>query len=276
MTPERFWQLVGTLDGVADDETCARLHALVRSTGEGSAFIEMVEDHVERLAVECRWPGDFAGRDTMNWVGAAVVAAGKVSYDAVRAEGAVDPEQWRWDEAEALLIVGFEMTEEDQAHGPPPDHGEPVSPVAVTLQWLSIPSPTGVRTPHDHGPDSIIDLGDHPDNGRTPVHDPDWVAAQRHLAADQSFLARRLRVEHLGLWLTVRPVPPDGEPAPEPSSHSPFDGFRPVRESSASHVETSHGPGVVLVVPASHFSDPESRVDGYLSAVNQLLAAAGA
>lgn len=234
MTPERFWQLVGTLGGVAEDETCARLHALVLCTGEGSAFTAMVEDHVEPLVADCRWPDDFAGSDTRKWVGAAVVAAGKASYDAVQAQGEVDPEQWRWDEAEALLVVGFEVTEEDQAHGPPADHGEPMSPVAVTLQWLSIPSPPGVRTPHDPDTDSIIDFGDHPDDGRTPVHDPDWVEAQRRLAADQSFLARRLRVEHLGLWLTVRPVPPDGEPAPEPSSHSPFDGFRPVREAIAS------------------------------------------
>lgn len=275
MTPERFWQLVGALGGVADDETCARLDELVRSTGEGSAFTEMVDDHVEALVLECRWPDDFAGSDTMNWVGAAVVAAGKASYDAVRAAGEVDPEQWRWDEAESLLVVGFELAEEDQAHGPPPDHGAPVAPVAVTLQWLSIPAPDGVRTPHDRNTDSIIDFGDRPDYGRTPVHDPDWVEAQRRLAADQSFLARRRSVGQLDLWLTVRPVPPDGEPIPDPSSHSPFDGFRPVREAIAHRVATKHGSAVVLVVPVSDFSDPTSRVDAYLAAVDQLLEAAG-
>lgn len=276
MTPERFWTLIETLDGIADDQTCARLDALVRTTGEGSAFTEMVEELVEPLVTSCRWPAHLAGSDTMNWVGAAVVAAGKASYDAVQAQGEIDPDNWRWAEAEALLVVGFELTEADRAQGPPADHGEPVSPVAVTLQWLSIPAPDGVRTPHDHNSDSMIDLGDHPDNGRTPVHDPDWVAAQRHLAADQSFLARRRSVEHVGLWLTVRPVPSDGEPAPEPSSHSPLDGVRPVREAIAYPVETRSGPGVVLVVPVSDFSDAESRVDGYVGAVNQLLEAAGA
>ena len=206
-----------------------------------------------------------------------MVAAGKASYDAVRAQGEVDPGQWRWDEAEALLVVGFEMTEEDQAHGPPADHGEPGvtsrSHAAMAFDPVTSWRTHSARPQHrlDHRPRRF-----RPDDGRTPVHDPDWVEAQRHLAADQSFLARRLRVEHLGLWLTVRPVPPDGEPAPEPSSHSPFDGFRPVRGAIASQVETSEGPGVVLVVPVSDFSDPAHACRAISSAVDQLLTAAGA
>lgn len=274
MTPERFWQLVDTLDGIADDPTCARLGVLLRRTGEGPAFAGMIEDLVEPLVAGCRWPELFVGTDTASWVAAAVVAGGKARYDVVRAQGEVDPDQWRWDEAEALLVVGFEETEADQGYGPPADHGEPVPPVAVTLQWLSIPSPAGVRTPNDGNPDMVIDLGDHPGNGRVSVHDLDWVEAQRHLAADRSFVARRLRVGHVGLWLTVRPVPPAGDPAPEPSSHSPFDGFRPVLEAVAHHVESHDGPGVVLIVPVSDFSDRESRVDNYVRAVHQLLAAA--
>ena len=274
MTPERFWQLVDTLDGVADDETCARLDALLRRTGEGPAFAGIVEDLVEPLVQGCRWPELFVGTDIASWVAAAVVASGKATYDVVRAQGEVDPEQWRWDEAEALLVLGFEDPEADRGNGPPADHGEPVPPVAVTLQWLSIPSPAGVRTPDDGDPDMVIDLGDHPRVGRVPVHDPDWVEAQRRLAADQSFVARRLRVGHVGLWLTVRPVPPEGELAPEPSNHSPFDGYRPVLEAAVHHVETHDGPGVVLIVPVSDFSDPESRVDGYVRAVHQLLVAA--
>lgn len=191
MTPDRFWQLVG------------------------------------QLVVGCRWPDEIAGSDTMNWVAAAVVAGGRAAYEGVRARGEIDPAQWQWDEAEALLVVGYE---EDQVHVPPADHGGPVPPVAVTLQWLSIPSPEGVHTPDDDSPELQVDLGDHPSNGRVPVHDPEWVEAQRQLAADPSFVARR--------------------------------------------VTTSDGPGLVLVVPVSHFTDPRSRVDGYVTAVHQLLDAA--
>ena len=54
------------------------------------------------------------------------------------------------------------------------------------------------------------------------------------------------------------------------------DGFQPVREAMASHLETKQGPAVVLVVPVSDFSVPDSRVDGYIRAVDQLLEVAGA
>ena len=275
MTPERFWELVGTLDGVADEETCARLDALLRETGEGPAFTDLIDDHVEPLVETCHWLGDIAGSSTMDWVAAAVIASGKARYDAVLARGEVDPDEWEWSEAEALLVAGFEETEEERANREPDDHGEAAPPVAVTLQWLSVPSPEGVHTPHDHDPEGImIDLGDHPDLGRTPVHDPDWLRAQEVLAADESFLARRSAVGAIGLWLTVRPVPPDDEPAPDPRDHSPFDGFRPVREAIAYGVTAHEGPGVVLVVPATDFPLTGSRVDGYVHAVHQLLQAA--
>lgn len=276
MTPERFWQLVDTLGGVADDETCARLHDLLIESGEGEAFGEVLDELVETLLAQCRWPAEVRGSDAASWVAAAVVAAGRDAHDAVLVRREIDLEQWHWDEAEALLVAGFDQAGVAEGHGPPDDHGAPVPPVAVTLQWLSVPSPPRLRTAHDRGPVMVIDLGDDPALGQRPVHDPDWVEARSVLAADASVLERRRRVDHLDLWLTVRPAVPAGEPVPDPATHSPFDGYRAVREAYASRFETGDRASVVLVVPASDFPDGERRVDAYVSAVHRLLEAAGA
>jgi hypothetical protein len=271
MTPERFWELVGTLDGVADDMSCAELDALLRETGEGSAFADILDPHVESLVRGCRWPNGIAGSDTMNWVAAAVVAAGRSTYEIVLAAQEVNPDQWQWGEAEALLVAGAEESEDDA----PPDHGDPVPPVRVALQWLSVPSPEGVPgPPDDDDPTGVMDPGDDPDWGRVPVHDPDWVAARERLAADQSFLERRARLGDLGLWLTVRPVPPEGQTAPDPDRHSPFDGIRPVSEAIAYRFESGDRKTVVLVVPNSDFPVTGSRVECYVAAVHRLLEAA--
>ncbi len=205
---------------------------------------------------------------------AAVVAGGRASYDEVRDRGEVDLDRWQWDEAEALLVVGQDETEAHAQYGPPDYHGASVPPVSVALQWLSYPSPPRLRTTHDRGPLAIIDFGDHPDLGGLSVHDPDWVEAQSVLTADASFVERRGRVGHLGLWLNVRPAAPAGAPAPDPADHSPFDGYRAVREAVVEHVETAVGPGVVLVVPTSDFPASASRVDAYVAAVHRLLEAA--
>lgn len=278
MTPERFWELVGSLEGVADDESCARLGALLRTTGEEAEFAEALDEVVDTLVAECRWPRDIRGSDTASWVAAAVVAGGRASYDAARSAGVIDPDEWEWGEAEALLVVGPEPTDEHRASGPPPDHGEAAPPVDITLQWFAVPSPPGVSTPSDRMTTMpVIDFGDDPSWGRVPVHDPEWVEAQRRLSADPSFVERRRALEGLHLWLTVRPATPEGEEAPDPARHSPLsDGYRSVREAVAHRVDTHEGPGVVLVVPVSDVLDGESRVDGYVRAAHRLLDAAGA
>jgi len=274
MTVERFWELIGTLGGVADDSSCASLNELLRQTGEASTFTDLLDEHVQALVEACRWPEDVAGSDAMSWVAAAVIAAGRLAYDEVLARREVDLDHWQWDEAESLLDIGFVASPETDAAGPPADHGAAVPPVGVTLQWLSVPAPGGVWTPHGRNPIVAIDLGDDQTSGRFPVHDRDWVEAQRVLAADPAFVARRVRVGHLGLFVTVRPVPRDGEPVPDAGSHSPFDGFRPVREAAVLDVETHEGPGLVLVVPVSNFPADGPRVDSYVAAVNTLVEAA--
>jgi hypothetical protein len=270
MIPERFWELVGTLDGVADDLSCAELDGLLRETGEGAAFADILDPLVESLVWGCRWPDEIAGSDAMNWVAAAVVAAGRSTYEAVLAAREVDPDQWEWGEAEALLVVGVEESAEDEE----PDHGDPVPPVGVALQWLAVPAPEGVQGPHDDDIDGAFDPGDDPAWGRVRVDDPDWLAAQQRLAGDQSFLDRRARLGDLRLGLTVRPVPPVGQTAPDPDSHSPLDGIRPVSAAAAYRFESGNRKTVVLVVPTSDFPATGSRIESYLAAVHRLLDAA--
>jgi hypothetical protein len=270
MTPERFWELVGTLDGVADDLSCAELDGLLRETGEGSAFADILDPHVESLVWGCRWPNDIAGSDVMNWVAAAVVAAGRTTYESVLAAREVNPDEWQWGEAEALLVAGAGESPEDL----PPDHGDPVPPVAVALQWLAVPAPEGVQGLHDDVPDGAFDPGDDPAWGRVPVHDPDWLAAQQRLAGDQSFLDRRARLGDLRLGLTVRPVPPVGQTAPDPDGHWPLDRIKPVSAAAAYRFESGNRKTVVLVVPSSDFPATGSRIESYLAAVHRLLDAA--
>lgn len=271
MTPQRFWELVGALDGVADDVSCAELDRRLRDSDEGSAFADILDQHVEPLVRNCRWPDEIAGSDTMNWVAAAVVAAGRPAYESVLATQEVNPDQWQWGEAEALLVAGAAEGGEDA----PSADGDPVPPVRVALQWLARPSPAGVHGPHDDDdPSDTLDMGNDPDWGREPVDDPDWVAARERLAADQSFLERRARLGDVGLWLTVRPLTPGGQAAPDPATHSPFGGIRPVSEATAYRFESGDRTTVVLVVPNSDLPETGSRVEGYVSAVHRLLEAA--
>ncbi|WP_193604679.1 hypothetical protein [Nocardioides dongkuii] len=286
MTPERFWDLIGTLGGVADDASCARLEALLREHGEGEEFSDLVEEHEERLVTGCRWPRRIRGSDTMHLVAAAVVAAGRPAYDAVLARGKVDPGQWDWDEAESLLVVG--MGDEDDGEGDDryggtgpgsrgtTDDGEPTPPLDVVLQWFALPSPERMETADDATPEMSMDFGDDPDEGRVPVHDPDWVAARAVLAADPDLLARRRRVAGMRLGLTVRPVPPSGQEAPSPADHEPFEGYRPVAEPTAYRFEGERGASVVLCVPVTDFPASGSRVAAYVRAVGQLVDAAEA
>ena len=273
MTPERFWELVGTLGGVADDASCARLDALLRETGEGPAFADVLEEQVDPLVSRCAWPADLARSDARYWVAAAVVAAGEEARGSVLASGALDPDQWQWAEAEALLVAGVPDDADDASDGPAND-GAPIPPVDVALQWLAFPVPEGVDGPGEGDLIAAIDLGDDPSWGRRPVHDPDWLAAQDVLAADDAFLDRRARLAGLQLCLTVRPAPAPDQPAPDPSTHSPFGGFRPVSEAAAHRFPAEGGEAVVLTVPVTDFPPAGSRVESYVRAVHQLVEAA--
>jgi hypothetical protein len=46
---------------------------------------DQVGAYVDQLVEGCRWPPDMRGSDVMNWVAAAVVAAGRTTYEDVLA-----------------------------------------------------------------------------------------------------------------------------------------------------------------------------------------------
>lgn len=268
MESSQFWTVIGLLGGVATDESCARLEAHLEATGDTGGFAAEVARRVEGLVRGCRWPRELSG-DSVEWIAAAVIASGPEAYERVLASGVVAPDEWAWDEAEILLVVGAFDGEDDTAAGPPPDHGSPTAPLHVTLQWLAA-SPDGVVTPHDEEPEMLIDLGDDPALGRTPVHDPDWVAAQEVLSRDAELLARRVALG-ADLVLTVRPYA--STEVARATRHPLLDGARPVTEAEVWRFDQDRAT-VVLCVPATAFADGESRVPTYVEAVRELITAA--
>ncbi|MCL8024769.1 hypothetical protein [Nocardioides bruguierae] len=193
MTPEEFWAHVDSLGGVADDGTVEDLVERL-STAEAEAFAERVEVLVEELLRACDVPGTHTG-DTAEWLAAAVIAAGRETYEATLAAGEpLDPERWAWDEAEALLVVA-PVEGEDEAFG------LPATP-PVTFQWLHLTSPDDVETAYDENVAEVtgaLGIGPDPAFGPVPASDPafdralarhqDWptAAPQLHLAVMEGF-----------------------------------------------------------------------------------------
>ena len=104
MGPARFWDLIDSLGGVADDQTTGPLHELLVASGEGDAFRSTLEDLVRALLDTCDVPPLYRG-DTSEWIAAAVVARGRDVYERVLAAGAdLDPEEWAWGESEAIKM----------------------------------------------------------------------------------------------------------------------------------------------------------------------------
>ncbi|NPC98439.1 hypothetical protein [Nocardioides sp. zg-DK7169] len=246
MTPERFWELIGSLGGVADDASCERLDLVLQRSGEGDAFADQVEVHVADLLRHCGVPADLP-EDTDEWVAAAVVAAGREAYETTIAAGEeLDPTRWRWQDAEALLVTGW--SSHAAAVDPTPREHDPGFP--VTLQWKVASPPPGVVT--SYGTD---DLGDDPETGVVATSDPAWDRARRDLGADPALVEELAGLDWLDLHLVVR----DGDDVTEPVLH-PYPSPTSVRS-------------VVLVVPQSLFADPATRADAYVEAVQALVAA---
>lgn len=246
MTPERFWALIDTLGGVADDESCERLDLQLQRTGEGDAFADEVENHVGDLLRHCAVPPGQPA-DTEEWLAAAVVAAGHDAYEATIAAGEeLDPARWRWQDAEALLVAGW-SSHAAAVESALPLEGEPDFP--VTLQWKVMTPPPGVQT--DFGVD---DFGDDPEAGLVPCSDPAWDQARRDLMDDPALTEELGALEWLGLHIVVRDTAevtePEVRPYPSPDS---------VRS-------------VVMVVPQALFADPSTRAEAYVEAVLALVA----
>ncbi|TIC84065.1 hypothetical protein [Nocardioides sp. GY 10127] len=229
MTPEEFWSHVAGLGGVADD---ASVEALVErlTAEEAEAFAERVESLVEELLRACDVPSSHTG-DTAEWLAAAVVAAGRETYEATLAAGApLDPDRWAWDEAEALLVVA-PVEGEDEAFDLA---GEP----AVTFQWLHLTSPEDVETAYDENVAEVtgaLGIGPDPAFGPVPASDP---AFDRALARHQEWPAGSPRL-HLAVLEGFEEPTPTLWPSVEEPEH------------------------VVLVVPPAMLLEAINRVEVY-------------
>lgn len=244
MTPERFWELVATLGGRADDATTPALDGAVRASGEGDDFGDLVDEHVERLLQRCDVPPSHRG-DSAEWIAAAVIAAGRETYERTLAAGAVLlPHEWQWEEAENLLVVGFTATEgEEESHQP----GMEGQHLGVTLEWKTTDLPVGVTSFFDP---SLDLFGDDPRGGYAVTADPSWAEAILRIDADLEFHRRRATISDVGLHLKVRECA-EVALTPWPSDEVVDD--------------------VVMSLPRDLFTDAEQRVEVYVEAVVELV-----
>jgi hypothetical protein len=221
----RFWELVGTLGGVADDAGAEALEDRL-GVGEGEPFADPVSRHVSALLARCSLPTSHEG-DAAEWVAAAVVAAGRHAYERVLdAGGRLDPDDWAWDEAEALLVVGHpeldpaeEPTDPEGWRGTTPD-------LPISFQWHAAQVAPGVLTRWGNAASEVkVEMGvaHDPAWGRVPaldaqfvecVEDAPWEAAlERHVIVSDTvtepewlLFPQAGEPEHLVLVVPVGPL----------------------------------------------------------------------
>ena len=246
MTPDRFWRLVELLDGTADEQSVPRLEAAM-APGEQETFADVVQDHVDRLLARREVPGSHAG-DTAEHLAAAVVAAGRDTYERELAlDSPLDPDWWRWEEAEALLVAGLTEDEDEPHEGV----GDLADQLGIHLQWRSLQVPDGVLTSWGEEVAEIDGvLGDDPAFGRVPADDPHWHEALQRLAEDPEFHRRRAAVADLELHVVVRDT--------DEATLSAFPDA-----DAAEHV--------VLVVPREAMTADPDRTEAYVEAVVTML-----
>jgi hypothetical protein len=161
------------------------------AAGRGLEFVDAVDDHVRRLLAACTLPEDLWG-DSAEWLAAALIAAGRTTYEENVASGAtIDPDAWNWDESEALLGTGF-----------PHEGGDPSASdlleSLVSLQWNAEQVPDGVSTTWEPFVD-MFGAADDPMLGRSVVTDPEWEQAMAQIGPDTG--------TSLHLALVVRDLP---------------------------------------------------------------------
>lgn len=192
MSPERFWELVDILGGVADDTTTPALDRELGESDEGEDFLALVQARVEQLLERCPVPESHQG-DTAEWIAAAVIAAGRAEHDRVLSSGApLVPDEWAWAEAENLLVVGMPHEAEEPRPG---------ALLGLSLEWKTTDLPAGIESTFD----PLMEwTGDDPAYGRTVTVDPEWTEAVLRLDADPEFHRRRTTIADVGLHLKVR------------------------------------------------------------------------
>lgn len=159
MGEQRFWDLVGLLDGVATDGSVARLDAELAGSGQGVAFAE----RLARLVTGLLGSGAVPGEDAV--LAAAVIARGRSHVDAILARGSggpIDADGYDSADAEALLVAGTEA---------PPSQAVAARIPGVQLRWHAAAAPYGVRTGYD-------------------ATDPAWEAMLEVVLADADLGAR--------------------------------------------------------------------------------------
>lgn len=261
MEEARFWALVDLLDGVADDASVARLASELRPD-EAEPFLDHVYARVGALLERCEVPASHAG-DTAEWIAAAVVAAGRTTYErTLTAGGRLDPEAWAWGEAEALLVTGVGENDTDE-EGEDGEDGEGsyvdedddlaaalTEKLGLSLRWCSTDVAAGVVTNFD----PAADTGDDPDQAAVWTLDDEWTTTLAVLDGDPEFHRRRTALSAVGLHLVVR----DAEEA--------------TLMAWPNDEEVSD---VVMVVPVEVVLTAPSRHDAYLEAVVTLVSAVG-
>lgn len=196
MDEARFWELIDLLGGVADDDSVGPLRAALAASGDGEDFEDEVESRVAALRDTCGFPDFFRGSDLGECLGAAVVAAGRTTYESTLAAGRrLDEGAWDWEEAEVLLVAGGPGDTEY-----PNETERLISQLGIRLQWRSTTEPDGVDT--DFDPD--FDFGDDPAWGGEILEDDEWSAALTDLERDSEFRRRRATLRGVGLHLVVR------------------------------------------------------------------------
>ncbi|MCH1868862.1 hypothetical protein [Nocardioides sp. CFH 31398] len=199
MNSSRVWELLGALGGVADERSVAALDLSAEEADElGAAVRELVDSLLERCHVSHDHWGELSEA-----VAAAVVASGEDRYRQVHDRGGVlDPADWRWQEADALLGLG----------------GSGEEPAAFVLQWITEDLPDGVSSAWSAGhptsgsvlPDGTV-MDDDPAWGHVPAADPAWSSAVAALLVDPDVARARETVgaahgasyDQVRVWLTL-------------------------------------------------------------------------
>lgn len=151
MRNEEFWNLIGVLGGVADEESVARLGeklaALPARTVE--AFGSALDERIDVLAESPAIPEDLRYSENSEWFAAAIIAAGKPAYEkARRARAPFAADDWAFEEAEELLVVSENILEPVE-----------IELDGVEVEWLSVQHPDDVEVSDDPAADA---------------HDPEW------------------------------------------------------------------------------------------------------
>lgn len=249
---ERFWQLVDLLGGVADDASVPRLEAALEA-GEAESFLDRVYELVAALLQQCSVPPSHAG-DTEEWIAAAVVAAGRTTYESTLATGGLlDPEAWAWSEAEDLLVAGV-PGHADTQDGDAMDDDADLDDVTeqlgdelgLTFQWCSSEVPPDVDTSYD--PEN--DRGDDPEHGQVWTDDDEWTRTLALLDGDAEFHRRRAVIAGIGLHVVVRDI--------DEATLTPWPSDEDVQD-------------VVLTVPVEAVLAAPRREDAYVEAVVTLV-----